>query len=230
VRKLLASVAVLGSALVSSPAAYAQAQPGVAPAPGAGAPSYSANAGRYGMAVVDISWIFKNYPKFTGQIEMLKTEMKTADDSLKSIVDGLTQMEQKRDAMKPGSAEFKQIDEELARQKAEFSIKQGTVRRDFLEREARIYYSTYMEVSAAVKAVAERNNIGMVLRFNGDPIDPQQREDVMRAIMQPIVFQNNVDITPDVLALLNRGAGPVSPAGGVAPGGAPTAGLPAVRK
>jgi hypothetical protein len=48
----------------------------------------------------------------------------------------------------------------------------------------------------------------MVLRFNGDPIDPQQREDVMRAIMQPIVFQSNIDITPDVLALLNRGAAP----------------------
>ena len=35
---------------------------------------------------------------------------------------------------------------------------------------------------------AQQNNIGMVLRFNGDPIDPQQREDVMRAIMQPIVY------------------------------------------
>jgi hypothetical protein len=80
------------------------------------------------------------------------------------------------------------------------------VRRDFLEREAKIYFTTYQEVSNAVKFVAERNNIGMVLRFNGDPIDPQQREDVMRAIMQPIVYQNNVDITPDVLALLNRGA------------------------
>jgi Skp family chaperone for outer membrane proteins len=160
------------------------------------------------MAVVDISWIFKNYKRFTDQIEALKTEMTAADASLKTVVDGLTALEQKRDALKPGSAEFKLADEELARQKADFSIKQGTVRRDFLEREARIYYSTYMDVSVAVKAVAERNNIGMVLRFNGDPIDPQQREDVMRAIMQPIVFQNNVDITPDVLAVLTRGTAP----------------------
>ncbi len=31
----------------------------------------------------------------------------------------------------------------LARLKAEFSIKQGTVRRDFLEKEATVYYTCY---------------------------------------------------------------------------------------
>jgi Skp family chaperone for outer membrane proteins len=145
--------------------------------------------------------------------------METADGSLKVEVDRLKAMEQKRDALKPGSVEFKQVDEELARQKAEFSIKQGTIRRDFLEREAKVYYGTYSEVTAAVRAIAQQNNIGMVLRFNGDPIDPQQREDVMRAITQPIVFQNNVDITPDVLAVLNRGVAAAGTA--TAPGAQP---------
>jgi Skp family chaperone for outer membrane proteins len=209
VKQLFARIAVVGSVVVASSSVVAQQA-----APAATPPSYSANVGRYGMAVVDISYIFKSYPKFTQQIEALKNEMKTADADLKTIVDRLTAKEQQRDTLKPGSPEFKQIDEALAREKADFSIKQGTVRRDFLEREAKVYYSTYNEVSSAIKYVAQQNNIGMVLRFNGDPIDPQQREDVMRAIMQPIVFQNNVDITPDVLALLNRGGAgaPVSQA------------------
>jgi Skp family chaperone for outer membrane proteins len=206
VKKLLASVALTGAALVS--AHPARAQQAAAPPAGTPAPNYSANVGKFGMAVVDVSYIFKSYAKFTQQIEGLKEQMKTADADLKVVVDQLAAKEQQRDGFKPGTAEFKQIDEQLARDKADFSIKQGTVRRDFLEREAKIYYTTYAEVSAAVKFIAERNNIGMVLRFNGDPIDPQQREDVMRAIMQPIVFQSNIDITPDVLALLNRGAAP----------------------
>jgi Skp family chaperone for outer membrane proteins len=212
VKQLLARVAVLGSVVAAGPTVLAQQA-----APAATPPSYSANVGRYGMAVVDVSYIFKSYPKFTQQIEGLKGEMKTADADLKTIVDRLTAKEQQRDTLKPGSPEFKQLDEELAREKADFSIKQGTVRRDFLEREARVYYSTYMEVANAIKFVAQQNNIGMVLRFNGDPIDPQQREDVMRAIMQPIVFQNNVDITPDVLALLNRGTAGAPAAQAVAP-------------
>lgn len=203
-RKPLLWAAVLGIvSFAATPVCAQQAAPAQAGAPAAqGTPG--ANAPRYGMAVVDISYIFKNYPSFTASIEGLKKEMEAADGQLKADRDRLAQMEEQRNALKPGTAEFKQLDEELARQKADFSIKQGTIRRDFLEREAKIYYATYNEVAAAVRYFAAQNNIGMVLRFNGDPIDPNQREDVMRAIMQPIVHQNNIDITPEVLALLSR--------------------------
>jgi Skp family chaperone for outer membrane proteins len=195
VRKLI-SAAVIG--LICSQAGLAQAQQAAAPA----TPPHGANATRYNIAVVDISFIFKNYPGFTSQIDALKTEMEAADGKLKADRDTVMRMEEQRNTLKPGSPEFKQLDEQLAHLKAEFQIKQGTIRRDFLEREAKVYYSTYMDVSNAVRTYATQHNIGMVLRFNGDAIDPGQREDVMRAIMQPIVHQNNVDITPDVLAVL----------------------------
>ena len=190
-RKLLLSAATIGLISVSG----AQAQQ-AAPVP------HGANAAKYGIAVVDISFIFKNYPAFTNQIETLKREMEAADGKLKADRDRLVQMEEQRNTLKPGSPEFKQLDEQLAHLKAEFTIKQGTIRRDFLEREAKVYYQTYTDVSQAVKSYATQHNIGMVLRFNGDAIDPAQREDVMRAIMQPIVHQNNIDITPEVLLVL----------------------------
>jgi Skp family chaperone for outer membrane proteins len=223
VKKLLISAAIIG--LICSQAARLQAQQN----------SAGANAPRYGIAVVDISYIFKNFPAFTSAIEALKKEMEAADGQLKADRDRLAQMEEQRNALKPGTPDFKRLDEELARQKADFSIKQGTIRRDFLEREAKIYYQTYTQVSYAVNQFASGNNIGMVLRFNGDQIDPAQREDVMRAIMQPIVYQNNIDITPDVLAVLNRGGATGAPATGApttggagtpAGGAAPTAQRP----
>jgi Skp family chaperone for outer membrane proteins len=191
VRKLVL-VAVFGLLSLIAPPGQAQQQPST---PGA-------NAGRYGIGVVDISFVFKNYPQFTSQIETLKKEMEAADGQLKADHDRIASLEERRNTLKPGSEEFKQLDEQLAQQKAQFSIKQGTIRRDFLEREAKIYYQTYTAVSDAVKHYAQQANIGMVLRFNGDQIDPNQREDVMRAIMQPIVYQNSVDITPDVLLVL----------------------------
>ncbi len=222
-RKLLARLVVPA---IACSAALAQAQQaGVPAAAGAATPQYSANAGKYGVAVIDISYIFKNYPGFTAEIEKLKKEMEAADGQLKADSERLVQMQQQRDTLKPGSDDFKKVDEQLAREKADFSIKQGTIRRDFLEREAKIYFSTYNRVSEVVKYVATQHGIGLVLRFNGDPIDPQQREDVMRAIMQPIVFQNNVDITPDVLTLLTRGqagaAAAAAPGNARAPGAAP---------
>jgi Skp family chaperone for outer membrane proteins len=170
------------------------------------------NASRFSVAVVDISFVFKNYPQFTQQIEALKKEMETADGQLKEDRDRIVALEDQRNTLKVGSEQFKQLDEQIAQQKAQFQIKQGTVRRDFLEREAKVYFQTYNVVSDAVKHFAQQNNIAMVLRFNGDPIDPNQREDVMRAIMQPIVFQNSIDNTPDVLLVLGvdvrRGAQP----------------------
>ncbi|RIK85613.1 MAG: hypothetical protein DCC67_03555 [Planctomycetota bacterium] len=186
-RKLLVVVAICG--LASSPSRSSQAQQFV----------QGANAASFGVAVVDISYIFKNYPPFTQAIDGLKKEMEAADGALKADRDKIVAAEEQRNALKAGTPEFKKLDESLAQQKAAFSIKQGSVRRDFLEKEAKIYFQTYDQVAAAVKSYATQNKIGMVLRFNGDAIDPTQREDVMRAIMQPIVFQNSIDITPDVL-------------------------------
>jgi Skp family chaperone for outer membrane proteins len=168
--------------------------------------SPSANSARYGYGVVDVTYIFKNYQRFNSQMEGMKTEMEAADSKLKTDRDTIAEKERMREQYNAGSVEFKQADEEVARLKAEFQLKAGKIRRDFLEREAQVYYQTYTEVSNAVQYYAQQHNIGMVLRFNGDVIDPNNREDILRAINKPVVFQNNVDITPDVLALLNRGA------------------------
>ena len=179
--------------------------------------SPSANASRFGIAVVDVSYIFKNYSQFKSSMEAMKSEMETADGQLKGDRDAIVAKEELRKQYNPGSAEYKRLDEEMARLKAEFNLKAGRIRKDFLEREAKVYYQTYLEVSKAVKYYAQQHSIGLVLRFNGDRVDPNLREDVLRAINKPVVHQNNIDITPDVLALLNRG-------GGVPGGAAPTAG------
>ena len=203
-KKLLISAAVVG--LVSSAVSPVLAQSAAPVAPAATGFNSGANATNYHIAVVDISFIFKNYPAFTGQIDKLKKDMEAADGTLRAERDRLVQMEEERNTKKPGSPEFKQLDENLARLKAEFSIKQGTVRRDFMEKESAVYVQCYNQVSAAVKAYAEKNNIGMVLRFTGDEVTDKSaapdREAVMRLIMQPIIHQNRIDITPDVLMTL----------------------------
>lgn len=199
-RSLVLSALVSGCllSLVSSASAQQAASP-------------SANASRFGIAVVDVSYIFKNYARFKGAMEGMKGEMEAAESQLKSERDAIAGKEQQRNQYNAGSPEYKQMDEEIARLKAEFNLKAGKIRNDFLEREAKVYYQTYIEVSNAVEYYGQQHNIGVVFRFNGDQVDPNIREDILRAINKPVVYQNNVDITPDVLALLNRGGG--APAG-----------------
>jgi Skp family chaperone for outer membrane proteins len=174
---------------------------------GAQAPNPAgANATKHGIAVVDISYIFKMHNRFKATMESMKKEMEGIETQLKADRDQIAQAEQKRNTFNVGAAEYKQADEEIARMMADFNLKMTRLRKDFLEREAKVYYQTYMEVNGAVKYYAERHDIGIVLRFNGEPVDPNRREEVLREINKPVVFQNQIDITPDVLALLNRDA------------------------
>lgn len=162
------------------------------------------NASKYGIAVVDISAIFKRHTRFKTTMDNMKKEMEAIETELKADREKITQAEQHRNTFSPGAAEYKKADEEVARMMAEFNLKMGRLRKEFLEQEAKVYYQTYLEVVDAVNYYAKRQNIGLVLRFNGEPIDPNRRDDVLREINKPVVMQDQIDITGDVLMLLNR--------------------------
>lgn len=198
----VASIAVVALLLACS-AAVAQ-QGAAQPAAAAGPNPRGANAAKYHVAVVDISYIFKNHRRFKATMDSMKQEMDGIEKDLKADREKIAQQEQQRNQYNPGSAEFKQLDEEIARQMAEFNLKMGKLRKDFLEREAKVYYQTYLEVVDAITYYSQRQGIGLVLRFNGDPIDPNKREDVLREINKPVVVQDKIDITGDILVLINR--------------------------
>jgi Skp family chaperone for outer membrane proteins len=175
-----------------------------------------ANASKYSVAVVDISYIFKKHERFKATMDQMKKEMESIENDLKADREKIAQQEQQRNQYNVGSAEYKKMDEDIARQMAEFNLKMGKIRKEFLEREAKVYYQTYLEVVDAVKYYAKRQNIGLVLRFNGEPVDPNRRDDVLREINKPVVVEDNIDITPDVLALINRDQSGGGPAAGQA--------------
>lgn len=200
--RISAATATIGLVLCCSFSAFAQQQ--VSP---------SANATRFGIAVVDVSYIFKNYGGFKSQMESMKNDIQSAESKLKTEGESLEAMVEKAKQYQPNSNEFKQIDEQVARGKADLTIKMQRIRKDFQEREAKVFYETYLQVRSTVQHYAQQNNIGLVIRFNGDQIDPNNPKAVLSGINQLVVSQNNIDITPDVLALLNRGGAP----GGAAP-------------
>jgi Skp family chaperone for outer membrane proteins len=166
---------------------------------------HSANAQKHGIAVVDMSYVFKNHKRHQAAVEQIKAEMTATEGELKADSEKIRQMEEQRNTFNPGAPEYKQIDEELARNIAEFKLKMDRLRKGFMEREAKAYYDAYLEINGSVMQYATSNNIVLVLRYNGDKPDPNRREDVLREINKSVVFQNRIDITPDVLALLNGG-------------------------
>ena len=179
-----------------------------------------ANASKYNIAVVDISYIFKKHERFKATMDQMKKEMETIEAELKGDREKIAAQEEQRKQFTPNSVESKKMEDDIAQQMAQFNLKMGKLRIEFLEREAKVYYQTYLEVVFQVSNYAKRQNIGLVLRFNGEPVDPSRRDDVLREINKPVVMQDQIDITGDVLALLNRdqqGGGAAQPNAPLAP-------------
>lgn len=175
-----------------------------------------ANATKYHIAVVDVAYIFKNHERFRASMDGMKGKMQTIEQQLEADRKAIIDAEQQKNSMfKPGTAEFKQADERIAQQKAQFQLKMDRLRKEFLEEEAKHYFSTYQEVSQAIAYYAQQRGIGLVMRFNGETADPAQREQILRDINKEVQFQDSIDITPDVLQMVNRsqvGARPAAPA------------------
>ena len=95
------------------------------------------------------------------------------------------------------------------------------ITRIFMEREAKLLYTTYSEISDRVARFAEKNGISLVLRFDSSAINADDRGSVQAGINRSIIYQRQLDITLAVLEQCNRdkpAAGPAATgSGGAAP-------------
>ena len=195
---LAASVVAISSLVSTAPAQ----QPGghtVAAAPQAPG----------GIALLDITYLFKNLDRMKARMEQLKGEVQRAEAGVKQEKETIRQLAERLKEFTPGSPDYKGLEEQLAERTAKFQVKIQLERKGFLQREAEIYHTIYQEVIQEVQYFAVNNGFSMVLRFNGDPADKGKPEEVLRFINKPVVWASQGrDITPQILELLNRRSGP----------------------
>src|SRR3954454_5280389 len=81
-----------------------------APVAAGGVNPAGANASKYSIAVVDISYIFKKHERFKTNMEQMKKEMETIEAELKADREKIAGQEQQRNTFNAGSAEYKKAD------------------------------------------------------------------------------------------------------------------------
>jgi Skp family chaperone for outer membrane proteins len=186
------------------------AMPAAAPAPSAPA------GGGTSVAVIDVAYIFKNHARFNQSMTDMKRDIEAFDAHMQEESKKLQKKQEELQQYAPSSPQFKKADEELAKMKSDFQITVQSKKRDFLEQEAKVYYNIYREVENEVATFAQRHGIRLVLRFTGDEMKADDRASVLQGVNKPVVFQQNLDITMDILSKLNAGM-TVPPSGGIAP-------------
>ena len=162
------------------------ARPPAGPPAAAAAPAVAGTS----VAVIDIAYIFKNHVRFNGQMNDMKRDIEAYDAAMRDETTKINKKQETMTAFNPNSKEFKAADEELAHLKSDFQIKVAAKRREFLEQEAKVYYGIYREIEDAVAMFAQRNRIGLVLRYTGDEMKPDDRASVLQGVNKPVVYQD----------------------------------------
>jgi Skp family chaperone for outer membrane proteins len=201
---LVCATVVAGPLSLFFLAAPVAAQNGLPPG-GARPQAAPAQAGT-SVAVIDIAFIFKNHVRFNGQMNDMKRDIEAFDAQMREESQKLAKKQEVMQGFTPTSAEFKRADEELAHLKSDFQIRVQAKKREFLELEAKVYYGIYREVEESVAIFAQRNGIGLVLRYTGDEMKADDRASVLQGVNKPVVYQDRLDITQHILNQLNAGA------------------------
>ncbi len=157
------------------------------------------------VAVVDIPYIFKNHIRFQQAVEGIKKDIDAYKDFMMQEQTKMRTEAERVSQFRPGTQEYKDGEEKLARMKIELQLGAAKRQKAFMEREAKEYYNTYKEIEDVVNRFANHNKIGLVLRYSAEEMEPSKRESIMQGINQLVVYQHELNITKYVLDELNGG-------------------------
>lgn len=156
------------------------------------------------VAVIDINFIFKNHLRFKQTMDGIKKEIESFEAYLREERNKVTARTEQLKNLPAGSAQYKQLEEQIATMHTSLGLETGRKRKEILEREAKVYYNSYKEIEDRVSKFADQYGIGLVMRFNSEPMDATKRESVLQGINRAVVFQRSLNITNAIIDDLNR--------------------------
>jgi NAD+--asparagine ADP-ribosyltransferase len=134
------------------------------------------------IAFVDIAALFKKHTRFRAKMDELKRRV----DAEAKEVNG-------EDKIIDNQEQKNKLDEKIKIQKEQFEREEGV-----------IYFDTIESINREIRRCCKQHRIQVAIRFSGEPIDPTNREDILRSINRAITyFDPSLDITDEVLAGVN---------------------------
>jgi len=157
------------------------------------------------IGLLDVSYAVKNYPRFLDSIAEMKRDVEEAEEEVKhqkSKLDNLTAQL----AIHPvGTEEHNTLEDRITALKNELTSSVARQKRDFVQREAKIYYDAYKDIVEQSEQYARQHGIVMVLRFSGDEVNVNDPKSILQHINAPIVwYDEDRDITKAVLQRLTE--------------------------
>ncbi len=181
-----------------------------------------------GIALLDVSRVFKEHVRFKAEMNGIKAEAQTEEGKIKQRAEELQQRVEVLKTYTPGSPDYKRLEEELTKLRSDMQVDIQLQRKEFLQREAKVVHRVYREIQQEVEYFASRYGVAAVLQFSNENANSEQPEQVFRNIAKSVVwFAPHLDITNDIIGALNNNAvAPTNPQGTVPYRPARTQGVP----
>lgn len=157
------------------------------------------------VAVIDVQYILKNHRGFEAATKRMEAEFEAASDSLEADKKRIIELQKGLSKYNPGTAEYRRLDEQVTQEQAKWNVEASSHRKELQIRQAAILSNVYLEITSVVKQYCIQNNIGIVMQFNGEPIDPNKTFETANAIRRQLLYvAPNRDITPHILGRINQ--------------------------
>lgn len=171
------------------------------------------------VAVIDIGFIFKNSASFKAKMDKFKDDVMQAENGVRGERDRINGLAEQLKNFNVGTPEYKKLEAEVAKAQGDYNVSMQLQKKELMDREAKIYLEVYTEIEKTVEQFAKQHRIAVVHRFEGESVESGDRNQIMRGITKSIVYlEPGIDITPDILKLLNSRAAVASQS---PPGGQP---------
>ena len=154
------------------------------------------------VAILDVAKVFKENASFDAKVKAIKTEADRFKAQLIAEQDRLKQEVIQIRGMEPGP-QRNQREADIEQQHAKLRTTARQTEAELLSREARVYYETYQEMQSVVEGMAKEYGLSLVLRFDSESIDPNNREEVITGVNRAVVFHRQLDLTGLVSKALN---------------------------
>ena len=160
------------------------------------APMASTVQGPGSIALVDVNYIFKKHVRLKAQLTDLQAEAAKVQKDFEQLLQGLQSKGATLNTLKPGTPEYQRMEEQIVTEKANIQGQIALKRKDFVQKEAHLYFNAYREITDEVRGFCEMRGIALVLNFDGDGIHDDNPDMVARGISNKVVYLNkSLDIT-----------------------------------
>ncbi|NQU22107.1 MAG: OmpH family outer membrane protein [Candidatus Nealsonbacteria bacterium] len=158
------------------------------------------------IGLLDLDYIFKNYPRFTEKMVKLKADIQKAEEKIKKSQEEFANMTTQLQAQTFGTPEHTALEAEITATRAQMAASVETHKKAFIRREGQAYYEAYEEIRRETEDYAKAREISVVVRYyDTAAAGPGNLKAVSQHLSRQIIWRDGAcDLTRAILQRLEQ--------------------------